>query len=169
MRPASPPITPSHLLPLASDLLPGSNPNKPQSKALYDSPLSDRASCPEHVAFGVSRLEESEGAGDLKENFSFGRYAAPFTETQQKLPPVLEKNKAEMLAFQRKCFEATCKLLDAFSLALNVSPFSWDLTGTMEIRNLPLCDGLQLPVDFFRQKHSLGGCAVTLINCTDPT
>ncbi|KAL8292557.1 hypothetical protein RQP46_001169 [Phenoliferia psychrophenolica] len=116
------------------------------SKELFDSPVAERAACPHdtvgngHVAFGKTRLSESAGAGDLKENFSFGRFQPPFTETQQRLPPVLVRHKAELLEFHRKCYAATCTLLDAFSIALN------------------------LPETFFRDRHTLGACAATLIN-----
>ncbi|KAM0750482.1 Clavaminate synthase-like protein [Meredithblackwellia eburnea MCA 4105] len=117
------------------------------SKELYDSPMEERAACPHdesdrngHVAYKASRLAESKGAGDLKENFAFGRFNPPHTETQQRLPPVLQKHREELLKFHADCYEATCKILDAFSVALN------------------------LPVNYFRDRHTPGGNAVTLIN-----
>ncbi|ORY92689.1 hypothetical protein BCR35DRAFT_349034 [Leucosporidium creatinivorum] len=115
------------------------------SKELFDEPLEHRLRCPNengngHVRFQANRLEESKGAGDLKENFVYGRHGMEESKTSQPLPPSLKRNQAEVDVFHASCYKLTCTLLDAFSVALN------------------------LPPEYFVERHFQGGCGMAFIN-----
>ncbi|KAI5480448.1 Clavaminate synthase-like protein [Pseudohyphozyma bogoriensis] len=116
-------------------------------KELFESPLAELQACPTdgkngYGGLGGNRLDEKSKdlPGDIKCNFVYGRYFPPNTETVQPLPPVMQRYKAEVDAFHAACYEGTCQLLDAFSLAMN------------------------LPVHFFRDAHRQGGCGLALNN-----
>lgn len=118
-------------------------------KALYESPLSERAAHPfstEHrngyKGLSESQLAEKAGAaGDYRESYVFGHFRAPSTSPDQPLPPVLEQNKATLEAFHRKAHAAVCRILDALSVSLN------------------------MPKEYFSERHSLGMNSISLINC----
>ncbi|BGP39938.1 hypothetical protein JCM10450v2_003917 [Rhodotorula kratochvilovae] len=116
------------------------------AKELFDSPLEERQACANdedrngHIGFGKNRLAESVGAGDLKENFTYGRHPEHIPSTRQPLPPVLAAHRAELDAFHGACWNLTCELLDAFSVAL------------------------KLPQSYLRERHAQGCNGLTLIN-----
>jgi isopenicillin N synthase-like dioxygenase len=67
-------------------------------------------------------LDERKSKPDLKESFIWGRYKSVSGEfeTTQKLPMSLQKYREELIEFDRKCFEASLKVLDMLSKAFEV-------------------------------------------------
>ncbi|GAA5846105.1 hypothetical protein JCM9279_004787 [Rhodotorula babjevae] len=94
------------------------------AKELFDGPLEDRQACSNdddrngYIGYRRNRLAESAGAGDLKENFTYGRHPEHLAETRQPLPPSLRAHRDELDDFHGACWDLTCQLLDAFSVAL---------------------------------------------------
>ncbi|GAA6030525.1 hypothetical protein JCM8097_006188 [Rhodosporidiobolus ruineniae] len=116
-------------------------------KELYDSPLEERLKCARkgldrngYLRLQENRLAESKGEGDLKENFNFGTDAWDGTHPHELLPGPVEYARGELAEFHASCYDLVNQLLDAFSIALN------------------------LPKTYFRDKHSLGGNTLALIN-----
>ncbi|GAA5826852.1 hypothetical protein JCM3770_004849 [Rhodotorula araucariae] len=114
------------------------------TRELSDSPLEERQACANdedrngYIGYGKNRLAESVGAGDLKENFTYGRHPEHVAGTRQPLPPVLATHRRELDAFHAAC---------------------WDLT--LIARHGARA---QLPQGYLRERHARGCNGLTLIN-----
>lgn len=66
--------------------------------------------------------ERKSGRTDLKESFVWGRFKATEDETgtTQVLPHCIQKHRQEIEAFDKKCFEASLRVLDILSCAFDV-------------------------------------------------
>ncbi|GAA5839341.1 hypothetical protein JCM11251_003955 [Rhodosporidiobolus azoricus] len=116
------------------------------AKELFASPVGELDACKldsdtnGYAAFRSNRLAESSGKADLKANFVYGRHPVEISEPRSPLPPVLQRRKAEADAFHLACWDLTCRLLDAFSVAL------------------------KLPQTYFRDRHAQGCNGLSLNN-----
>jgi isopenicillin N synthase-like dioxygenase len=66
------------------------------------------------------RLSEGKGGFDQKESFVFGHYLPPSTTSTQPLPPSIANKRKTLEEFHSKCHEAVCRIMDAFSEAMNL-------------------------------------------------
>ncbi|GAA5914339.1 hypothetical protein JCM6882_008165 [Rhodosporidiobolus microsporus] len=116
------------------------------AKELFSSPMEELDACKldadtnGYAAFKSNRLAESAGQADLKANFVIGRHPVDVPGPRSPLPPALQCRKPEVDAFHAACWDLTCQLLDAFSVALN------------------------LPQSYFRDRHAQGCSGLSLNN-----
>jgi isopenicillin N synthase-like dioxygenase len=68
-------------------------------------------------------LDERTSKTDFKESFVWGRFNSSTGETgtTQGLPSSIQKHRQEIVDFDNKCFEASLRVLDILSQALDVS------------------------------------------------
>lgn len=80
-----------------------------------------------------------------KADFKSAGFSPPDTESTSPIPPVLQKHKAALDDYHAKCCEAANRILDLFSIALN------------------------LPKTYFRERHSPGynRCAKRLLSSSE--
>ncbi|ORY88055.1 hypothetical protein BCR35DRAFT_338204 [Leucosporidium creatinivorum] len=85
-------------------------------------------------------LGEKGGGADSKEAFVYGHHGTELEQTEQPLPPALERRREEVQRFKETCHEAFCELLDKISIAM------------------------KLPVKFFAEAHFIGNNSLSFIN-----
>lgn len=115
-----------------------------QHKDLYDSPVAERLSCPHdfatrngHQRFKDMSLGEKGGGADSKEAFVYGHHGTELGETDQPLPPALERRRDEVQQFKETCHAAFCDLLDKISIAMKVSRAAESLQQQQQLILLP--------------------------------